>query len=101
MKLLFENGNLKVYVHCGNTWESDALIVEEKGEMSVLSTSPGELEPLPGEFLINRALMSEEELKVAEVVMDELADKDSLRNLGGQSTEIFFLKKEYLDKISD
>lgn len=99
MKLLFENENVKVYAKLSNGWEPSALVYEVDGKLSVLTADPGELEPLHGQFLINRELMPENELKVANSILAEVAQVDSMQKIDGRSVELFSLKDKYLCKL--
>ena len=84
MGLLMEKENIKLYVDIGELWQDPRLIMEFKNKKKDMTVDSGEMEYLFGEFLINETRLTNEDLKVAEEILEEIADPDSLEKFGAE-----------------
>lgn len=58
-----------------------------------MTVDSGEMEYLFGEFLINETRLTNEDLKVAEEILEEIADPDSLEKIWSGNATRFVLNK--------
>jgi|GEM_PF-4020660 hypothetical protein len=99
MDLLMEKENIKLYVDIGELWQDPRLIMEFKNKKKDMTVDSGEMEYLFGEFLINETRLTNEDLKVAEEILEEIADPDSLEKIWSGNATRFVLNKKYMAKM--
>ena len=99
MDLLMEKENIKLYVDIGELWHDPRLIMEFKNKKKVMTVGSGEMEYSFGEFLINETRLTNDDLKVAEEILEEIADPDSLEKIWSRNATRFVLNKKYMAKM--
>lgn len=101
MKTLLNKKDMKLSVKLGETWNDPVLIMKEGKNETVITASSGELEYLPGEFLINENMLTGKQLEKVEEVLLEIADPESIEQIEGRKAKRFVLNKEYMAKLEE